>query len=143
MLFEVRPFLGRRTSAWIIVSIQSQCQDQGGIKTVDINNPVLDNIRTGSALKGDSLHAFNDIIDNHTGDATKFSLTGGDGVERTLYQLEGSLNGKTGVFEWIVDPDPTKGVTHRRFIEGVGITGKPNARPQEEKSCMGLIYLIK
>ena len=102
---------------------------EGGSKTVDINNPVLDNIRTGSALKGDSLHAFNDIIDNYAGDATKFSLTGGDGVERTLYQLEGSLNGKQGIFEWIVDPDPTKGVTHRRFIEGVGITGKPNARP--------------
>lgn len=102
---------------------------EGGSKTVDISNPVLDNIRTGSALKGDPLHAFNDIIDNYAGDATKFSLTGGDGVERTLYQIEGSLNGKQSIFEWIVDPDPTKGVTHRRFIEGVGITGKPNARP--------------
>ncbi len=103
--------------------------EKGGSKTVDIHNPVLDNIRTGSALKGDSLHAFNDIIDNYAGDATRFSLTGGDGVERTLYQIKGSLNGKQGIFEWIVDPDPTKGVTHRRFIEGVGITGKPNARP--------------
>ncbi len=103
--------------------------DERGSKIVEINNPVLDNIRTGSALKGDSLHTFNDIIDNYAGDATKFSLTGGDGVERTLYQLEGSLNGKQGIFEWIVDPDSAKGVTHRRFIEGVGITGKPNARP--------------
>lgn len=102
---------------------------KGGSNTVDINNPVLDNIRTGSALKDDSLHAFNDIIDNYVDYATKFSVTGGDGVERTLYQIEGSLNGKQGIFEWIVDPDPTKGVTHRRFIEGVGITGKPNARP--------------
>ncbi|WP_073291647.1 hypothetical protein [Anaerosporobacter mobilis] len=103
--------------------------NKGGSKTVEINNPVLDNIRTGSALKDDSLHAFNDIIDNYAGDATKFSLVGGDGVERSLYQIEGSLNGKQGIFEWIVDPDPAKGVTHRRFIEGIGITGKPNARP--------------
>ena len=103
--------------------------NKGGSKTIEINNPVLDNIRTGSALKDDSLHAFNDIIDNYAGDATKFSLTGGDGAERTLYQIEGSLNDKQGIFEWIVDPDPTKGITHRRFIEGVGITGKPNARP--------------
>lgn len=66
-----------------------------------------------------------------------------DGVERTLYQLEDSLNGKQGIFEWIVDSKPAKGVTHRRFIEGVGITGKPNARPQEENLCMGLIYLTK
>lgn len=50
-------------------------------------------------------------------------------MERQLYQIEGSLNGKKGIFEWIIDPDATKGVTHRRFIEGVGITGKPNARP--------------
>ena len=108
---------------------QIKARDKGRRETVDINNPVLDNIRTGSALNGDSLHAFNDIIDNYAGDATKFSLTGGDGIERTLYQIGGSLNGKKGIFEWIVDPDPTKGVTHRRFIEGVEITGKPNARP--------------
>ncbi|MBQ3600182.1 MAG: pre-toxin TG domain-containing protein, partial [Lachnospiraceae bacterium] len=102
---------------------------ESGGKTADINNPILDNIRTGSALKDDSLHAFNDIIDNYASDATKFLLIGGDGVERILYQIEGSLNGKQGIFEWIVDPNPAKGITHRRFIEGVGITGKPNARP--------------
>ena len=102
---------------------------EGNSRIIDINNPVLDNIRTGSALKGDSLHAFNDIIDNYVGDATKFEFVGGDGIERTLYQIGGSLNGKQGIFEWIVDPDPTKGVVHRRFIEGVGITGRPNARP--------------
>ena len=54
----------------------------GGKKTVDINNPVLDNIRTGSALKTDAQHAFNDIIDNYAGDATKFTLEGGDGINR-------------------------------------------------------------
>ncbi|WP_200875245.1 S-layer protein [Bacillus gaemokensis] len=97
-------------------------------RTIEINNPVLDNIRTGSALKKDELHAFNNIIDNYVSYASKFDLVGGDGVKRQLYQVEGSLNGKKGVFEWIVDPDPKKGVTHRRFIEGVGITGKPNAR---------------
>lgn len=30
----------------------------------------------------------------------------------------------------IVDPDPALGVVHRRFIEGVGVTSKPNARPK-------------
>ncbi|OFD77171.1 hypothetical protein BWGOE8_32830 [Bacillus mycoides] len=97
-------------------------------KTIEINNPVLDNIRTGSALKIDELHAFNKIIDNYVNYASKFDLVGGDGIKRQLYQVEGSLNGKKGVFEWIVDPDPKKGVTHRRFIEGVGVTGKANAR---------------
>ena len=99
----------------------------GGRNNIEINNPVLDNVRSGSALKGDAQHAFNDIIDNYAGYATKFTIKGGDGVKRKLYQIKGSLNGKSGIFEWIVDPK--KGVTHRRFIEGVGITGKPNARP--------------
>ena len=79
------------------------------------------------------MHAFNNIIDNYAGQATKFSLKGGDGIERSLYQVEGSLNGKSGVFEWIVDPNPAKGVVHRRFIENVPVTGKPNATPVKGK----------
>lgn len=97
--------------------------------TVEIHNDVVDNIRSGSALKTDELHSFNDIIDNYASSAEKFRLVGNDGVERELFQIKGSLNGKEGIFEWIVDPNPSLGVTHRRFIEGVGITGKPNAHP--------------
>lgn len=96
-------------------------------KTVHINNPVLTNIRTGSASKQDALHAFNNIIDNYASYADEFDLVGGDGISRKLYQIEGSLNEKKGIFEWIVDPDIKKGVTHRRFIEGVKVTGSPNA----------------
>ena len=55
-----------------------------------------------------------------------FSIKGGDGLTRELYQLEGSLNGVSGVFEWIVDSRPEKGVTHRLFIKDGTITGKPN-----------------
>jgi hypothetical protein len=99
---------------------------KAGEKGIEITNPVLENSRTGSALKTDAQHAFNDIIDNYAGQAQKFPLKGGDGITRDLYQIEGSLNGKQVVFEWIVDPD--KGVTHRLFIEGVEVTGKPNAR---------------
>ncbi|AUM95033.1 MULTISPECIES: hypothetical protein [Clostridium] len=100
-------------------------------KAIDIKNPVVDNIRTGSALKTDALHAFNDIIDNYASYAQKFPLVGGDNVTRQLYEIEGRLNGKKGIFQWIVDPDTLRGVTHRRFIEGVGITGKPNAIPKK------------
>lgn len=89
------------------------------------------NIRSGKALwksadESDAQHYFPRIVDNHALDGSSFTLTGGDGVERTLYQVEGSLNGKEGIFEWIVDPDPAKGVTHRRFIPGGSITGNPN-----------------
>lgn len=104
---------------------------EGTRKVVDIINPVLDNIRTGSALKLDAQHAFDDIIDNYASYADEFDLVGGDGITRKLYQVDGSLNGKKGIFEWIVDLDATKGVTHRRFIEGVDITGSPNAYPKK------------
>ena len=104
---------------------------KGTGKCVDITNPVLENIRTSSALKLDAQHAFDDIIDNYASYAKEFDLVGGDKVTRKLYQVEGSLNGKKGIFEWIIDPDPSKGVTHRRFIEGVEIIGKPNAYPKK------------
>lgn len=102
------------------------------VESVTIRNPVVDNVRSGSALwksenMSDAQHHFSDIFDNHALDGSEFVLIGDDGHTRTLYQVEGSLNGVDGVFEWIVDPDPAKGVTHRRFIPGQGITGIPNA----------------
>jgi hypothetical protein len=123
---------------------------KGADKAETISHPVLDNTRTGSALKPyDGQHGFNDIIDNYAKDAQKFDLIGGDKVQRELYQIEGGqksyeykqIYDKTqgfnsierttvdqdGIFEWIVDP--TEGVTHRRFIPGGEITGKPNQIP--------------
>ena len=97
-----------------------------------VHNPVTDARRTGSALKPDPHHSFPDIVDNYAGYATSFDLVGGDGVHRILLQLEGSLNGEPGIFEWIVDPDPSRGVTHRRFIRHGTITGKPNQQPDKE-----------
>ncbi len=97
--------------------------------TTDISNLVTNSIRTGSALKVDEHHAFPDIVDNYAGYASRFTITGGDGKERLLLQLEGSLNGVPGIFEWIVDPDPARGVAHRRFIGHGVITGRPNQRP--------------
>jgi hypothetical protein len=40
-----------------------------------------------------------------------------------LSQIKGSNNGVDGVFEWIVDEG---NVTHRRFIPGGQVTGRPN-----------------
>lgn len=42
-------------------------------------------------------HGFNDIVDNYAGYATKTPLN-----NATLYQLDGSLNGLAGRFEWII-----------------------------------------
>ena len=101
-------------------------------KNSEIHNPVVDNPRTGSGLKTNPHHNFNSIIDNYASDAEQFVLTNQkDGITRTLYQIEGSLNGKEGVFEWIVDPN--SGVTHRNFIENGKVTGKPNNYPKNKK----------
>jgi hypothetical protein len=66
-------------------------------------------------------HGFTDIVDNYAGYATQFPGNNGS----TIYQLEGSLNGNSGVFEWIIDPN-LGGVSHRRFKKGQTITGKAN-----------------
>ncbi|WP_392551403.1 VENN motif pre-toxin domain-containing protein [Orbus wheelerorum] len=66
-------------------------------------------------------HGFNDIIDNYAGQATKTTLNNG----ATLHQLEGSLNGVSGRFEWIVDPK-LGGVSHRMFVPNGKINGAPS-----------------
>ena len=114
---------------------------QSGSSSV-IHNDVLDSPRTGSALKVDDVspiyeinektgrpqivkefpasaqaHGFNDIIDNYAGYATKTSLN-----NATLYQLDGSLNGVSGRFEWIIQDGQ---VTHRMFIQNGTMNGVP------------------
>ncbi len=96
-----------------------------------IANPVLGKPRAGSALKSDPQHAFPDLVDNFATDAQRFTIPtrgpGGQVVRQSeLLQVEGSLNGREGVFEWIVDQGQ---VTHRRFIPGGRVTGSPNQIP--------------
>ena len=85
--------------------------------TSTIKNDVIDLPRTGSALKTDPYHAFPNIVDNYAGYATKSPISNG-----TLYQLQGSLNGTVGRFEWIIQ---NQQVTHRMFVPGGGINGIP------------------
>lgn len=87
--------------------------------------------RTGSALKADPHHAFPNLVDNFARDAKRFEIPtrgpGGQVVRKSeLFQVEGSLQGRSGVFEWIVDQDK---ITHRRFIPGGTVTGFPNQVP--------------
>lgn len=113
-----------------------------GTRSTPINNDVLEHPRTGSALKVDDVkpiyerdpitgkmkmvqefpataqsHGFNDLVDNYAGYATKTPLN-----NATLYQIEGSLNGVPGRFEWIIQDGK---VTHRMFIQGGTMNGVP------------------
>jgi hypothetical protein len=81
--------------------------------------------RTGSGLKADASHrAAGFLSEAQLNAGTSFTIRGGDDVARELLQTPGGMNGKSGIFEYILDP--TKGVTHQRFIPGGGITGTPN-----------------
>jgi filamentous hemagglutinin len=87
--------------------------------------------RAGSALKADPHHAFPDIVDNFARNAKRFEIptrgAGGEIVRTSeLLQVNGSLNGKSGIFEWVVDQGK---MVHRRFISGGKITGFPNQVP--------------
>ena len=107
-----------------------------------IHNDILDSPRMGSALKVDEIapvyeidaktgrprivrefpasaqaHGFNDIVDNYAGYTVKTSINNG-----VLYQIEGSLNGVAGRFEWIIQEGR---VTHRMFIQNGTINGVP------------------
>ena len=99
----------------------------GGIVAAEDGAPAMSQMeRVGSGLNGDLFHrSVSWVVDNPA--AQMFAITGGDGVVRDLYQLPGELNGKPGIYEWIVDRSGSEPViTHQRFIPGGSLTGGPN-----------------
>ena len=82
--------------------------------------------RTSTALsKGDSSHLAASFLTKEQLAAGKVNgLRGGDGIQRTLLQTKGGLDGKYGVFEYILTKDGK--VSHQRFIDGGVFTGTPN-----------------
>ncbi|WP_258208112.1 polymorphic toxin-type HINT domain-containing protein [Paenibacillus radicibacter] len=101
----------------------TQCMDSASAAKT-INNAD----RSSTALsKSDPGHrAASFLTEAQIGKGTTFNITGGDGIQRTLLQVNGGLDGKNGIYEYIIDSNAT--VSHQRFIEGGIINGVPNQR---------------
>jgi hypothetical protein len=82
-------------------------------------NPLKGTTRTPKVNKqisntADQYHSFPESIDDMAGQGTVTKITGGDGVVRTKVELPEAINGKTGKYEWIIEPNNT--INHRVFI---------------------------
>lgn len=77
-----------------------------------------------SALKSDTFHrAATWAIDDIASSGSVYRYFGSDGIQRTLVQVPGKLNGIAGRFEWIVDS--AGNLTHQIFVKGGSINGIP------------------
>jgi hypothetical protein len=64
-------------------------------------------------MKADVRHGFPMSFDADARYGTVRPFIGGDKVERMLVSLPGELNGKTGVLEWLIEPNGD--INHRFF----------------------------
>jgi filamentous hemagglutinin len=97
-----------------------------GISSPEAANTIVNAERTGTAAsKSDASHRSASYLTQEELSAGKtFTITGGDGVQRTLLQTEGGLNGTMGIYEYIIDTNGA--VSHQRFISNGVINGIPN-----------------
>ena len=96
------------------------------MKPSDAASKIVKAKRVGAALKNDSTHrAASYLTKNQLAKGRTYLLTNQkDKVHRTLLQVKGELNGKKGIYEYLLEPNNT--VSHERFIKGGKINGIVN-----------------
>jgi hypothetical protein len=90
---------------------------EGGFAALKTANPV------GSALKTDVDHRAAFWMREAAADhGHVFTVMGGDGVQRTLVQVPGELNGTAGRFEYLVNQG---NLEREMFVRGGSMNGVP------------------
>ena len=80
------------------------------------DNPLANKAYTQKVLDQmnlDVYHGFPSAIDSYGNIGRKSTLIGNDGIARTKIEISGSINGKNGVYEYIIEPDNK--INHRFF----------------------------
>jgi hypothetical protein len=86
---------------------------------------IIEGDRVGSGLKPDSGHrSASFLTKEQMAQGKTFTIKGYDGVERTLLQVKGEMNGNAGIFEYILTPEGQ--ISHQRFIKNGIINGGAN-----------------
>ena len=97
----------------------------GSGATATIAETIIGAERIGSALKGDAYHRAASYLSKAQLSLGKaFNWVNGDGEKFTLFQVEGGVNGKQGVFEYLINEAGQ--IVHQLFKVGSKITGRPN-----------------
>ena len=95
-----------------------------GLRGVEYTSKVIDQMRLDPKTALPDNHGFPRIVDTHARHGKSFAFRGGDGVIRGGIELPGGYNGKSGKFQWIVEPGGKKS-NHRIFVP----KGKPGQIP--------------
>jgi hypothetical protein len=82
------------------------------------NNPLANTTYTSKVvgqMAKDAHHGFPLEVDNFGAYGQLSPIKGGDGIQRIFLRIDGSLNGKDGFFEYLLEPNGS--VNHRLFKE--------------------------
>jgi hypothetical protein len=115
--YKNNPGFGESVAAWTVAGllIPGGGEEKAGLEVAEeAANALREAEPIGSALKDDIYHRGatfmkDEVIEN----GTHFPLRGDDGVWRTKWTMPGNVDGKDGVWEYIVDGNGN--LTHQFF----------------------------